>query len=50
MLLNFFPLTLRTEALLSKSGFEILSFFALSNDMRFDVIDYIKLGNSMHCN
>lgn len=48
--LNIFPLALKIEALLSKSGFEILSLFSLLNNMRFDVIAFIKPGNSTHCN
>lgn len=48
--LNIFSLALRIEALLSKSGFEILNLFALSNDMGFDTIDFITPGNLMRYN
>lgn len=47
MLLNTFPLALKSKALLFKSGFKILSFFALSNNLRFDAIDFIEPNDSM---
>lgn len=49
-LLNTYLLALRVETLLFESGFEILSFFALSNDMGFDIVNFAESDNLMHCN
>lgn len=50
ILLNTFLLALKIETLSFKSGFKILSFFILFNNMRFDAIDFVKPNDSTYYN
>lgn len=50
MLLNTFLLALKIETLLFKSGFKILSFFILFNNMKFDTKNFVKPNDLIYYN
>lgn len=47
---NIFLLALKIEILLSESYFKIFSLFIQYNNMRFDIIDFIKSSVLMYLN